>query len=333
MKDENKETVDAVGHFLAAELPPRLSYHLILQEGFMWTRAEVVLYGEGLEEVDEKQLAKDLKQRMPASMSILTGWQRKAVLDSVEAGRQPTVRSGTSAARSERIDNERAGNAPTDSERIDNERAGNAPTNSERIDNERAGNAPTNSERIDKQWRKVKPTLWGDGKHSGERKMLGQPIEEGEDIECLIGGHFGPDLGHASWKDGPNTLHRGIGVATNKRVLFVDKGIMAQEVAELSYRSIEAITYSSGIMFGGMRITGRGSLSLRIENVDKSEVKPFVDSVRKHLDEPEQVTVATPAAPAPSRVEELRGLAELLKDGVLTQEEFDAEKARILGTR
>ena len=295
MKDENKETVDAVAHFLDAELPPGVSYHLIFEEGFMGMRA-VVLYGEGLYEVDEKQLVKDLERRMPTGMPIPTGGLRKAVLEQVEAGNKRTVRGGPSEARGEHIENERA-----------------------------------KSERLDKQWLRAKPAWWGDGKHSGERKMLVNLIEEGEDIECLIGGHFGPDLGHASWKDGPNTLHSGIGVATSKRVLFVDKGIMAQEVAELSYRSIEAITYSSGVMFAGMRITGRGSLSLRIENVEKGEVKPFVDCVRKHLDEPEQVTVATHPAPAPSRVEELRGLAELLKDGLLTQEEFDAEKARILG--
>ena len=137
-----------------------MSYHLIFDEGFMGIRA-VVLYGEGLDEVDEKQLAKDLNQRMPAGMTIPTGGLRRTLLSNVEAGSMRTVRGGPSTTAGEHL----------------------------------------NSERIDKQWSRVKPALWGDGKHSGERKMLVNLIEEGEDIECLIGGHFGPDLGHASWKD------------------------------------------------------------------------------------------------------------------------------------
>lgn len=39
-----------------------------------------------------------------------------------------------------------------------------------------------------------------------------------------------------------------------------------------------------------------------------------------------------PAAPAPDLVEQLKGLAELKAQGVLTEEEFAAQKAKILGT-
>jgi hypothetical protein len=41
---------------------------------------------------------------------------------------------------------------------------------------------------------------------------------------------------------------------------------------------------------------------------------------------------AAPAAPAQSRVDELKDLADLKAQGVLTDEEFAAEKARILGS-
>ena len=183
-------------------------------------------------------------------------------------------------------------------------------------------------DRIFQQWRTIRPSHWGAGKYDGERKMLAEILGNDENIECLIGGSFGPHLGHSSWRDGANTLHNGVGIATNKRILFLDKGLfLSKEVAELPYKSIEAITYSSGVMFAGIRITGRGSLSMRMENINKREPKPFVDCVRKHLDAPETVAVAA----APSRISELKDLAELLKEGLVTQEEFDAAKARILG--
>ena len=107
--------------------------------------------------------------------------------------------------------------------------------------------------RIDEQWVTLAPG-WGMKVHKGERKMLADILEDGEVMEQLIGGSFGPDLGHASWKDGPNTLHTGIACATNRRLIFVDKGIMASEVAEMPYSSIEAVTYSSGIRFAGLGI-------------------------------------------------------------------------------
>jgi Short C-terminal domain len=47
---------------------------------------------------------------------------------------------------------------------------------------------------------------------------------------------------------------------------------------------------------------------------------------------PEQQLAAPPAPPAPGRVEKLKDLAALKEQGVLTEEEFAAEKARILSS-
>jgi hypothetical protein len=41
---------------------------------------------------------------------------------------------------------------------------------------------------------------------------------------------------------------------------------------------------------------------------------------------------AAPAAPAEDRVEQLKGLADLKDQGVLTEEEFASEKAKILAS-
>jgi hypothetical protein len=46
---------------------------------------------------------------------------------------------------------------------------------------------------------------------------------------------------------------------------------------------------------------------------------------------PQEEYAAPPAAPAESRMEQLKELGNLREQGVLTEEEFAAEKARILG--
>ncbi len=181
---------------------------------------------------------------------------------------------------------------------------------------------------IDQQWNTLKPALWGN-RHSGEREMLYDLIEESETLESLIGGTYRAEQDTSRFHK-----HNGIAVATSKRVLFVDKGVLgSSEVSEMPYRNIEAITYSTGLMMAGVQITGRGIASFRIEDiVEKDSVKPFVDCVRGHLEAAHapQASAPQPAAPL-SAADEIEKLASLMERGVLTQEEFDAKKKQLLG--
>jgi hypothetical protein len=47
---------------------------------------------------------------------------------------------------------------------------------------------------------------------------------------------------------------------------------------------------------------------------------------------PQAPPAPAPAAPAPDMIQQLKDLAELKAQGVLTEEEFAAQKAKILGT-
>lgn len=183
--------------------------------------------------------------------------------------------------------------------------------------------------RIGSQWEAVKPSTWGN-RHSGEREMLHSLVDEGETLEALIGGTYRAEQDTSRFHK-----HEGIAVATNRRVLFVDKGVMgSSEVSEMPYRSIEAVTYSTGAFFAGIQITGRGIASFRIEDIpDKDSVKPFVDCVRGHLEAAHapQAAAPQPATAQLSVADEIEKLASLLERGILTQEEFDAKKRQLLG--
>ena len=64
--------------------------------------------------------------------------------------------------------------------------------------------------------------------------MLYDILEDAEHLEALIGGSFGPDLqatGGVTNIAKAGSLHRGAGVATDRRVIFLDKGILSTEVA------------------------------------------------------------------------------------------------------
>ena len=68
---------------------------------------------------------------------------------------------------------------------------------------------------IDEQW------IVAGGKkhvHTGERKMLYDILDDGEAIEGMLGGTFRQDTDRLH-------RHKGVVVATSKRVIFVDKGV------------------------------------------------------------------------------------------------------------
>ena len=189
-------------------------------------------------------------------------------------------------------------------------------------------------QKIDGQWDMAKPMRWRNN-HSGEHGMLYDLLEDDEVLECLVGGTFRADTDRLH-------KHKGIAAATSKRVIFLDKGILGStEVMEMPYRNVEAITYSTGMMFGGIQVTGRGMASFRIEDIaEKDSLQPFADCVRAHAEtdaQPLRHSTPEPAQPAPAAptamnaIDELERLAELAERGILTQEEFTAKKKQLLG--
>ncbi len=185
------------------------------------------------------------------------------------------------------------------------------------------------SNRILQQWLQVMPKGWGtfgdEGMHKGERSMLYEILDDDEDVLALVGATFRADTNRLH-------KHKGVSVATSKRVIFLDKSILGStEVMEIGYRSIEAITYSSGMMMGGVQITGLGAASFRIEDIrPKDSTKPFSECVRNLIEATRQQDAVPQLAGSTSAVEELEKLAALLVDGHITAEEFATMKGKIL---
>ncbi len=175
---------------------------------------------------------------------------------------------------------------------------------------------------IDKQWIAVGGSRSG---HTGERKMLYDILDAGETIEGLLGGTFRQDTDRFH-------RHKGVVVATSKRVVFADKGVFgSSEVMMISYGSIESITHSTGAFRAGIQIKGKGASSYRIEDIGlKAAVRPFVAKVRPHIEALANAPTPPLAVVAPSLADELERLAVLMDRGILTEDEFAAKKKQLL---
>ena len=189
---------------------------------------------------------------------------------------------------------------------------------------------PTKEQHIDRQWLAVAPKKWGNNRHKGERQMLYNIMDDDEEIKALVGGSY-----RAEQDTARKSLHRGVAVATEKRIIFLDKGVFGStEVSEMPYRSVEGLTHSTGMVFGGVQVTGLGRAGWRIEDVDpKDSAKLFADSVRAIVEEYHaRANQSAPETAAPvSEADELAKWAELKERGLITEDEFESKKRQILG--
>ena len=184
---------------------------------------------------------------------------------------------------------------------------------------------------IDRQWKIARPRHWGRSHYSEERLMLHEVLDEWEDIERLTSGTLASDSG----RFGP---HRGILTATSRRVIFLDRRTSQSDgVFELSYETIQDVSYDIGTVMSEIRIVDQRKGGLCLADIGiKESVRPFVDCLRAHvhadagryvratLEELKETIIANSVA------DEIEKLARLVERNILTREEFDARKSRLL---
>jgi hypothetical protein len=150
-----------------------------------------------------------------------------------------------------------------------------------------------------------------------EIKELPNILWEDENVERLVQGSY--DSGS------------GVLVATNKRLIFVDKGIGKLRVEDFPYDKLSSIQYQTGWAGGTITIFASGNKA-EIKNVPKDHCKNFADYIRARISPVvESVQTAAPSTGGPDLVDQLERLAKLKEQGILTDEEFAVQKARILG--
>lgn len=137
----------------------------------------------------------------------------------------------------------------------------------------------------------------------------------------------------------------GMLVATDRRLIFLDKKMLGGlKVEDFPYQNITSISYELGMMFGTIRIFASGNRA-EISMVPKALAQGFAEKVRNRISGGSgsgQAPAPSPAAPTPSAVvgfngepgsgliDQLERLGALKGQGLLTDEEFTAAKARLL---
>lgn len=136
-----------------------------------------------------------------------------------------------------------------------------------------------------------------------------------------------------------------LAVCTNRRVLFLDRGMFfGLRQRQMNLDRIQAIDSSFGLAFGTISVWD-GAAAMNISLVLKSTVAPFVRTVQEAMDAYKRLMVHELAATATSAhqgasqmgslvqnqmLNELERLAKLKTDGHLSEAEYSAAKEKLL---
>ena len=189
---------------------------------------------------------------------------------------------------------------------------------------------------------------WQDGGEAGRLKMdaIDRALKSLSvfDAQALAKGEI-KELPNILWEDElpiaviTGFYHGGNGilVTTDRRLIFIDKGIVGLTVEDIYFEDISSIESHQGLISGSLTIYARGNKET-ITYVEKESVRPFSDLLRNELAKSKQMKVdmgaqTQQAVSTPARVDNIDALfklAELHKMGVLTDEELAEQKAKLL---
>ena len=124
-------------------------------------------------------------------------------------------------------------------------------------------------------------------------------------------------------------------VVTNARIIH-RQGLIAKTSMEVPLQRINDVRFHQGIF---ERMVGAGDLIIESAGTQGQEVFSDIrhpEAMQRTIYERAQaregrMAAAPPAAPAATTTEELARLADLKDRGVLTEEEFQAQKGKLLG--
>lgn len=120
--------------------------------------------------------------------------------------------------------------------------------------------------------------------------------------------------------------HTWLVVSTNKRIIFLDKGMLfGINQIEIPLSKVNAVKYKKGLFVGEIEIWDGASM-FRVKSVLKKTLIPFINAVNNSIEEMKK----TQNSQKLSVADEIMKFKRLLDEGAITQEEFDKKKKELL---
>ena len=121
--------------------------------------------------------------------------------------------------------------------------------------------------------------------------------------------------------------HTWLVVSTNKRIIFLDKGMLfGVNQIEVPLSKVNSIKYRKRFFLGEIEIWDGASM-IKVTNILKRTLIPFVNAVNDAIEEFEKLQKPLNQS---SVADEIIKFKKLMDEGVITQEEFSKKKNELL---
>ncbi len=124
----------------------------------------------------------------------------------------------------------------------------------------------------------------------------------------------------------------GLVIATNKRVIFFRKSIIGTVTKEeIPLNKVTSASYRKGLMFSSISITSASNDSI-VEQCDKKISKKFIDNLLGLINNQPNISNNQDNNFQNDPLLKLEKLYELKQKGILTEDEYNQQKSKILNS-
>jgi hypothetical protein len=132
--------------------------------------------------------------------------------------------------------------------------------------------------------------------------------------------------------------HTGLLAVTDRRLLFLDEGIVRKRQEEFHYSRISSAQWKSGMVMAEVKIFASSNVAVIGHIAPKERAQEIAGYISRRIAEgstPQQAAAEPVASEPPALtadpIDQNRRLAELRDLGAITADEFEAKKTQLLG--
>ena len=116
-------------------------------------------------------------------------------------------------------------------------------------------------------------------------------------------------------------------LCTNYHVLIMQKGLAyGNDIKQIALDKINTIDYHLSALYGTFQIIDGAGKETKIKDVPKKEVVKLVKTIQEAINNYDNSSTLSN-----NGINDLKQLKELADQGIITQEEFEAKKKKVLG--
>jgi hypothetical protein len=134
---------------------------------------------------------------------------------------------------------------------------------------------------------------------------------------------------------GNDTARNGVVLVTDRRVVLFTKKLGGYDMQDFAYGLLSSVDHKRGMMYGELDLAAAGDRS-HVKQMPKDDVERIAQLIRDKMAAAHQggqpgAVSSGPASAQPDTATEIRNLAGLRDEGLITAEEFEAKKKQLLG--